>query len=321
MAQILADRDIRNLLGIVLIDADEELINPNGIELRLGKHVSFYSTGEEAELSPDNYLRVSPGETVSISSLERIDFTSETVHAIHPNCMLMGFITPTTTMMREGIAEVSTKIDAGFRGTLNWGLRNGSVDALILQYGEPIFKLTVFLLQANEVPDLAYGQRERDKYQDTAGISRSTRNIPPAVAIPKTKIISSGFEKLDPKKQLREAGYPFNFIGTELATLDGKFEVVSKDVGLLRKNFEDRTKQLSDKIAAESKSLFQRVEDLFNRKFLRVGGIIVGAIPVMYAGLTFLQTRDITGNVLGLIAAAVGVVILASTYFLAKRTQ
>jgi len=30
--------------------------------------------------------------------------------------MIMGLITPTTTMMREGISQVATKIDAGFKG-------------------------------------------------------------------------------------------------------------------------------------------------------------------------------------------------------------
>lgn len=123
MAAILADREIRKLIGSVLIGADANKINPNGIELRLGKHVHFHSTGEEKELGPGLFLKVSPGETVSISSMEQIDFTAATVQALLPNAMLMGFITPTTTVMREGISQVATKIDAGFRGFLNWGLR------------------------------------------------------------------------------------------------------------------------------------------------------------------------------------------------------
>lgn len=121
MAKILADREIRNLVGSVLINAEADGINPNGIELRLGKQVLFHSTGEENELGPGLFLKVSPGETVSISSIEQIDFSTPTVQAVFPGCMLMGLITPTTTMMREGISQVATKIDAGFRGTLNWG--------------------------------------------------------------------------------------------------------------------------------------------------------------------------------------------------------
>lgn len=114
MAKILADKDVRRIIGRVLKDADEKLLNPNGIELRLGKYVRFHSTGEEKELGPGMFLQVSPGETVVISSIEEIDFTAETVASVMPNCMLMGLITPTTTMMREGISQVATKIDAGF---------------------------------------------------------------------------------------------------------------------------------------------------------------------------------------------------------------
>ena len=165
----LADKGIRRLFGTVLIDADEKLVNPNGVELRLGKHVLFHSTGEGAELSSDCFLKVSPGESVAISSVELIDFKAETVQRVLPGKMLMGFITPTTTMMREGITQASTKIDAGFRGNLNWGLRNGSTKDLVLRYGEPIFKLTVFELGQDESPEIPYGGRPRDGYQDTEG--------------------------------------------------------------------------------------------------------------------------------------------------------
>lgn len=328
MAKILADRDIRNLIGSVLINADPDKINPNGIELRLGKDVLFHSTGEEKELSPGLFLKVSPGETVSISSIEQIDFRPSTAQAVFPRCMLMGLITPTTTMMREGISQVATKIDAGFRGTLNWGLRNGSTKDLILQYGEPIFKLTVFLLEADEAPEVPYGDKATDHYQDTAGIVRSARRLP--ANIPNSKIVSSSFEKIDPKRQLREAGYPFDHIGSELTMLHGKFELVSKDVLLLKDQFEKRTSELSGKIEAETRTLsekleesrrtlLERVEVLFDRKFLRIIGIIIGAGPIMYGGVTFLRGAAVGENVVAFVAMVVGAIILLVTYALSRR--
>ncbi len=60
MARILADKDIRRLIGTVLRDVDEKLINPNGLELRLGRHVLFHSTSEEAELDRGQFLKVRP---------------------------------------------------------------------------------------------------------------------------------------------------------------------------------------------------------------------------------------------------------------------
>lgn len=329
MAKILADRDIRALIGSVLINAEPNRINPNGIELRLGKEVVFHSTGEEKELSPGLFLKVSPGETVSISSIEQIDFTASTVQAVFPGCMLMGLITPTTTMMREGISQVATKIDAGFRGTLNWGLRNGSTKDLILEYGEPIFKLTVFLLEADEAPEVPYGERATDHYQDTEGVVRSARRLP--ADIPKHKLVSSSFEKIDPKRLLREAGYPFDHIGTELTTLHGKFEVVSRDVLLLRDQFERRTTELSGKIEAETrtltdkldearKNLLEKVEVLFDRKFLRVCGVIIGAIPIMYGGVTYLQGTKLGGETVSFIAVFAGVLILLLTFAVSRET-
>ena len=97
--------------------------------------------------------------------MEQIDFSRPTVQAVLPNAMVMGFITPTTTMMREGISQVATKIDAGFRGFLNWGLRNGSTKDVILQYGEAIFKLTLFVLENDEIPEVPYGERATDYCQ------------------------------------------------------------------------------------------------------------------------------------------------------------
>lgn len=329
MATILADKEVRKLIGTVLVGADENNINPNGIELRLGKHVHFHSTSEEKELEPGLFLKVSPGETVSISSMEQIDFSRPTVQTVLPNAMLMGFITPTTTMMREGISQVATKIDAGFRGFLNWGLRNGSTKDLILQYGEPIFKLTLFVLENNEIPEVPYGERATDYYQDTEGIKRSSRRLP--ADIPKAKIVSSSFDQLDPKKQLREAGYPFDHIGTELTALHGKFEVVSKDVLLLKDQFERTTNELSGKIEAETrtlsekveesrKSILEKVEVLFDRKFLRVGGVVFGAIPIMYGGVTYLQGAGLGGNVISFIAMLVGAIIVILAYALTRRT-
>lgn len=328
MAKILADKEIRKLIGSVLVNADESKINPNGVELRLGKHVLFHSTGEEKELGPGLFLKVSPGETVSIASMEQIDFKTPKVQEIFPGCMLMGLITPTTTMMREGISQVTTKIDAGFRGPLNWGLRNGSTKDLIVQFGESLFKLTLFLLEGDEAPEIPYGDRPADHYQDAQGIVRSARKLP--ADIPKSKVISSSLEKLDPKLQLREAGYPFNHIGTELTELHGKFELVSTDVRLLKDQFERRTNELSSKIEAETrtlsdkleesrKTLLERVEALFDRKFLGVIGVIVGSLSVLYGGVTYLQRTTLGGNAVAFIATLVGIAILLVTYVLSRR--
>jgi deoxycytidine triphosphate deaminase len=317
MAKILPDKEIRKLLGTVILNADENRINPNGIEIRLGTHVLFHSTDEEKELRPSTFLKVRPGETVTISSYETFNFTREAIHKVFPHCDLMAFVTPTTTMMREGIMQTTTKVDSGWSGTLNWGLRNSSIKDFILGHGEPIFKLTLFLLEHGEIPEIPYGERSSDKYQNSQGIVRSTRTIP--ASIPKKQIVESAIDRLDPSKQLREAGYPFDHISTELTALQGKFEVVSTDVLLLKNTIADEAKKLSTKVDDSQKTVLEKVENLFDRKFLSIAGTIVGCLAIMFGAVTFLQNHGVTGTALGVVAFVGGIAILIVIYLLAHR--
>jgi deoxycytidine triphosphate deaminase len=319
VAKILADKDIRKLLGTVILNADAQRINPNGIEIRLGKHVLFQSTDEEKELTTGTFLKVLPGESVTISSYEQFDFRKETIGKSFPGCNIMAMITPTTTMMREGIMQSSTKVDSGWAGTLNWGLRNSSIRDFVLGYGEPIFKLTFFLLEGDEIPDVEYGDSANPRYQNTNGIARSTRTIP--VAISPKNIVSSTSEKLDPKKQLREAGYPFSHISQELTDLHGKFEVVSSDVLLLKTAITDETTKLSNKVDQSEKSVLEKVEFLFNKKFIEIAGAIVACISIMFAAITFLRDHGITGVALGWVALIAGFGLLFVIYLISKKTS
>ena len=319
MAKILPDKEVRKLLGSVILNADEKRINPNGIEIRLGEAVLFHSTDEEKELGPAMFLKVLPGESVTISSYERFDFTKETIGKLFPGCDMMALITPTTTMMREGIMQSATKVDSGWSGTLNWGLRNNSIRDFVLGYGEPIFKLTFFLLEGDEIPEIPYGDRPDDRYQNSDGIARSTRSIPASIA--KKQFVSSSVERLDPKKQLREAGYPFNHISSELTELHGKFEVVSKDVLLLTDKIGKEAKTLSDKVDESQKTVLEKVESLFDRKFLGAIGGIIACGSVMYGTITFLQSHGVTGRSLGIVTVIGGIGFWWVTAYLARRKR
>ncbi len=317
MAKILPDKEIRKLIGTVILNADQDRINPNGIEVRLGAHVLFHSTDEEQELGSGMYLKIRPGETVTISSYETFVFTREAIHKVFPGCDLMALITPTTTMMREGIMQTTTKVDSGWSGTLNWGLRNSSIKDFVLGYGEPIFKLTIFLLEEGEIPEVPYGERDEDKYQNAQGIVRSTRKIP--ASIQKKNLVASSVEKLDPARQLREAGYPFDHISTELTDLHGKFEVVSTDVLLLKNTIAEESTKLSTKVDDSQKTVLEKVEILFDRKFLSTAGAIVGCLAIMFGIVTFLQGHGVTGTALGAIAIIGGLGVVFVAYLLSHR--
>ena len=299
-------------------------------ELRLGEHVHFYSTGEKKKLGPALFLKVNPGETVIISSLEKLDFTAETVKTIYPDQMLMALVTPTTTMMREGISQVSTKVDAGFRGNLNWAFRNSSAKDFIIGYAEPLFKLTFFLLEKSESPDVPYGEGQTHTYQDTDGIKLSERRIPAQIS--KKSIIGSSFDKLDPKEQLREAGHPFNHIGTELTQLQGKWEIVSADVRLLKDQFEKQTNALSTKIGEETNAISKRLDDfrdtflhrveaLLQRKFFWIVGVLVAAFTSVMAACNYLRAKNVDTLVILVIGVGAGLVILLITYAVGRAIK
>jgi deoxycytidine triphosphate deaminase len=306
MARILSDREIKSLFGSVIQGADEHLLNPNGIELRLGNRVKFISTGEEKEIPAGYFVKVSPGESVIIASLEKLDFSKKTVQKHFQNCMLMALITPTTTMIREGIMQAATKVDAGFIGNLNWGFRNSSFKDFKMQNGESIFKLTFFLLEGNEVPSVNYGDKPEHKYQNTEGVLSSVRRLP--VDIPDQKIVGSSFEKLDPKKQLREAGHPFSYIGSELVSLHGKWEIVSTDV-----------KNLTNKIDEAKSSVLEKVDSIFEKKVTTAVVRIVGAISVLYGILMFLQKTSLSSNAIAILAIIAGVGLPTGLWYLRKR--
>jgi deoxycytidine triphosphate deaminase len=343
MAKILADQEVKKLLGTLILGADESRLNPNGIELRLGSQVRFMSTGEIKPLTPDHFLKIAPGESVVVCSLEKLDFSREAVHRHYPGMAVMGLITPTTTMMREGVMHAATKVDAGFRGQLNWGFRNSSYKEVLLAYGEPIFKLTLFLLQAEEAPEKAYGERSGDRYQDTEGIKTSARRIP--ADIPKDRIVASSREKLDPKRALEEAGHPLDHVGSEPTKLDGKFEMVSSDVRLLKEEIGKRTEELTrktDSLSQKTDSLTQRVEQLegkfeaklrefgaelmekvdalFSRRFGAVVGTLVGATAVLLGGVAALQ-KQLPTSLVFLICLVGGAAIWIITWLVYRRVK
>jgi hypothetical protein len=209
-------------------------------------------------------------------------------------------------MMREGMIQCSTKVHAGYEGELNWGFRNSSSKDFKIQYGEPLFNLTLLLLEGEEVPDVSYGEKPDHKYQNTSGIMVSQRKIPSD--IPKEDVISSSFTKLDPKTQLREAGVPFSYIGNELIELHGKWEVVSHDV-----------KTLTEKMDDTKTSLLEKVDSVFEKKITTAVATVVGAIAVLYAILTFLQSASVPANVIAFLALFSGITIPAALWYVRKQ--
>ncbi len=337
MATVLPDREIKALLGKAILNGSPDCIRVNSYEVRLGQKARFDSTGEELEVAENCFLEIEPGDFVSVESLEKLDFSAATLKSIGKPCGVFAWITPTTTMMREGFLFASTKVDAGFHGNLNWGIRNSSVKTVRLKHGERLFKLTFMELGPEEQPEKFYGEHAQDHYQGTIGIKESARMIP--ADIPERLLVRRTQRKLDPIKQLTQAGYPFNHIGTELVELQGKFEIVSKDVALVKNGFDSLQKVLGEKIEKETGTLSKSISDLgekidtkisktfseqfglyFDQRIQRVIGIMatLGTFGLaMYKLL--IQPASAKVQVLGLLGF--GVLLLIATIVLTRSSR
>lgn len=116
-----------------------------------------------------------------------------------------------------------------------------------------------------------------------------------------------------------EAGYPFSHIGTELTDLHGKWEVVSKDVLLLKDTIAEEARKLSGKVDDSQRTVLQRVEDLFDRKFMGAIGRIVAAGSVMYGTAVFLQSQGLSAQSVGVLAVLAGIALWLLMRYLGNR--
>jgi hypothetical protein len=159
--------------------------------------------------------------------------------------------------------------------------------------------------EAGELPDKVYGEDPQDHYQGTNGIKESARMI--QADIPERMLVRKTRRKVDPIKQLTQAGYPFNHIGTELVELQGKWEIVSKDVAVIKDGFESFQKSLEAKIDKETTTISNSVANIpknirdtfseqfglyFDQRMQRVYGTVatIGALGLALYKLVIVST-------------------------------
>lgn len=66
----------------------------------------------------------------------------------------------------------------------------------------------------------------------------------------------------------------------------------------------------------------EKFGDLFNQRFLKIVGVIVGAVPIMYGALIFLKkTTTLTEVGVAFVCAVVGIVIIVVTWVLTRQRK
>ncbi|NQU87046.1 MAG: hypothetical protein HQ541_14920 [Mariniphaga sp.] len=280
MAQILNDTELKKLIGTVIKNGDENCIRPNSYILRLGPTGEFLNTGKEFELGKNKKgIRIQPGHAVGLTALEVLDFSREIVHSIFPENDLHGLLSPTTDLSREGIVTSTTQIDAGYKGTLNWTLTNTSSEERKFVQSEKIFRLTIFKLGKNEIPENLYC----GDYQDKVGYLRSNRAGAPVGM--KDSEWEDAFVKGGPQElldNLIKSGYPWNILGKKLQEIDNQFITVTDEYSKIHHDISTINKNI-DIISQNQKNTPQTVQEILrsetqtlqNRWLIGVASIIL----------------------------------------------
>ncbi len=328
MSKILSDRIIKkSIIGKAILNSQDNRINSNGLELRLGNEVRFSSTGEKKTIKDKEYLVIKPGEKVFISSYEKIDFSKENIEKIFgKGKALVAFINPTTTIMREGISQVATKIDSGFKGFLSWSIRNGSAEEKLIAHGESVFKITIFLLESEEeFPEQFYGDNIEHKYQNSKGLEESKRLISSTIS-KELRVESENTEKFS-LKTLKEMGGAFAHMANELerieSHIDGKFDILSKELERVDNDIKDIKTDIKEKINQSEKNIIGDIKDFINNAIqgnnLKLILIIVSFIPLFFGLYSFSQVKQLTNTEIGMYSMIIFALIILAGVFISKK--
>lgn len=319
MATLLTDKELKALIGTVIVNGDSSCVRPNSYILRLGSKGEFLSSNKEFTLGKKKKgIRLQPGHSVAVTSHEELDFSRETVHKIYPDNDLHGMISPTTDLSREGLVASSTNVDAGYHGTPNWTIGNTSNEERRFLFQERIFRLIIFRLGPGETPEEIYS----GDYQDQIGYVPSRRKGAP-VGMKENQwvdsVIEGGPEEM--LENLLKSGYPWNILGTRLKFIDDQLETITEEYSNIRDSIntvKDEMKQLRSGLR---NLLMEEATSLQNRWLLGTGSVIaafVGLALTVMGNETSIAFVKQHGVIIGLSFLAAAVI---TTYLISRRKK
>ena len=334
MARILSDKEIEKLLeNEIITEGDRNQVRANSYVFRLGNEVRFFSTNERKKGDIGDILEINAGDSALVSSIEVVDFDNLKISNAYKGHQLCALLTPTTTLIREGLQLPTTKIDPGYNGTLNWTIRNSSIETVKMEIGEPIFKATFFLLSEDEeLPDKAYGEREtRDYYQSKIGLVESKRRLPIDVDKRKKICVSSKGTEFE---RLKQSGFPYDFIATQLQQVGENLEIVTKDFARIDAKVEKQNRELSQKIDGAGENLLKVIDEKINKILGDVNNIVfnklvlsgISALTVLLAigaGVKHLIDKNLAHLIapIASISALLGLIVLGVLIFIVGQKK
>ncbi|MEN6610297.1 MAG: dCTP deaminase [Methanoregulaceae archaeon] len=174
--------------GFIRVDPfDPSLVQPNSLDIRLGRHFAWYQEGGElidpyqketitarVEEMHADFIVLQPGKFILGETLECIGLPDNIVATIEGKSSI--------ARLGIGLHQTGGWIDAGFRGTITLEMSNANQRPVRLYSGMPIGQLVFY---TTERADRPYNRKEDAKYLDQrqATLSRYHKN-PPKCPLP-----------------------------------------------------------------------------------------------------------------------------------------
>lgn len=136
---LLTDTDLRRILcsdsnradkqnKLQIFPFSEESLTPVGYDLRVGSPFSSTSNPGLQDLADEDVIKVKPGDTALISTLETINMPH--------NRMASALICSKVSKVSKGLSHISTTIDPDWEGPLLIAVHNTSRNTILLKHGE-----------------------------------------------------------------------------------------------------------------------------------------------------------------------------------------
>ena len=140
---LLTDTDLKKLIctdrewldenTLHIYPYEEECMTPVGYDVRVGNQYVSSIDARIYKLSNADHVRILPGDTVLITTLENIEMPR--------NRHYSAFITSKVSKVSQGLSHISTNIDPDYRGNLLIAVHNPSRNVIDLPYREPFCTL------------------------------------------------------------------------------------------------------------------------------------------------------------------------------------
>ena len=176
--------------GHITIDPyDPKLVQPNSVDIRLGKHFVWYRPGTavidpyiresvtaDVEETSADFFVLNPGQFVLAETLERIELPDNIVATIEGK----------SSIARLGVTLHQTGgwIDAGFRGTITLEMANVNTRPVKVYAGMPIGQLVFYTTERAENP---YNKKKDAKYLDQRQATLSRYHANKKESVTRTK--------------------------------------------------------------------------------------------------------------------------------------